>query len=174
MDGAALAQVGAHRRGVHLPDVPPEGVPPRGVDRRGRAAGPSAREQQRHRRVLDAEALPVALLQPEGAVAEGIGEVLAALGEAGEFLGEGFGAGMEGDLARLQQRCDGMGAELLAAARGDRQQADQENPSADRASGSGVAHFSCRRPQVVAGDNLGALTGQLGCRESAKGVDAGQ
>jgi REP element-mobilizing transposase RayT len=37
-----------------------------------------------------------------------------------------------------------------------------------------VAHFSCRRPQVVAGDNLGALTGQLGCRESAKGVDAGQ
>jgi hypothetical protein len=24
-----------------------------------------------------------------------------------------------------------------------------------------VAHFSCRRPQVVAGDNLGALTGQL-------------
>jgi ABC-type lipoprotein export system ATPase subunit len=36
-----------------------------------------------------------------------------------------------------------------------------------------VAHFSCRRPQVVAGDNLGALTGQLGCRESAKGVDAG-
>ena len=51
--------------------------------------------------------------------------------------------------------------------------ADQENPSADRASGSGVAHFSCRRPQVVAGDNLGALTGQLGCRETAKGVDAG-
>jgi len=46
--------------------------------------------------------------------------------------------------------------------------------SADQASGSGVAHFSCRRPQVVAGDNLGALTGQLGCRESAKGVDAGQ
>ena len=37
-----------------------------------------------------------------------------------------------------------------------------------------MAHFSCRRPQVVAGDNLGALTGQLGCRESAKGVDAGQ
>jgi hypothetical protein len=37
-----------------------------------------------------------------------------------------------------------------------------------------VAQFSCRRPQVVAGDNLGALTGQLGCRESAKGVDAGQ
>ena len=36
-----------------------------------------------------------------------------------------------------------------------------------------MAHFSCRRPQVVAGDNLGALTGQLGCRESAKGVDAG-
>ncbi|MFN7632886.1 MAG: hypothetical protein ACK5R2_16615, partial [Cyanobacteriota bacterium] len=37
--------------------------------------------------------------------------------------------------------------------------------------------FSCRRPQVVAGDNLGAIkipTGQLGCRESAKGVDAGQ
>ena len=37
--------------------------------------------------------------------------------------------------------------------------------------------FSCRRPQVVAGDNLGALrplTGQLGCRETAKGVDAGQ
>ena len=46
--------------------------------------------------------------------------------------------------------------------------------SADRASGSGVAHFSCRRPQVVAGDNLGALTGQLDCRESAKGVDPGQ
>ena len=37
-----------------------------------------------------------------------------------------------------------------------------------------MAHFSCRRPQVVAGDNLGALTGQLGCRESAKGVDARQ
>ncbi len=37
-----------------------------------------------------------------------------------------------------------------------------------------MAHLSCRRPQVVAGDNLGALTGQLGCRESAKGVDAGQ
>jgi hypothetical protein len=37
-----------------------------------------------------------------------------------------------------------------------------------------VAHFSCRRPQVVAGDNLGAITGQLGCREPAKGVDAGQ
>jgi hypothetical protein len=37
-----------------------------------------------------------------------------------------------------------------------------------------VAHFSCRRPQVVAGDNLGALTGQRDCRESAKGVDAGQ
>ena len=36
-----------------------------------------------------------------------------------------------------------------------------------------MAHYSCRRPQVVAGDNLGALTGQLGCRESAKGVDAG-
>jgi type I restriction enzyme R subunit len=36
-----------------------------------------------------------------------------------------------------------------------------------------VAQFSCRRPQVVASDNLGALTGQLGCRESAKGVDAG-
>ena len=36
-----------------------------------------------------------------------------------------------------------------------------------------MAHFSCRRPQVVAGDNLGALTGQLDCRESAKGVDAG-
>ena len=47
-------------------------------------------------------------------------------------------------------------------------------PSADQTSGSGVAHYSCRRPQVVAGDNLGALTGQLGCRESAKGVDAGQ
>ena len=37
-----------------------------------------------------------------------------------------------------------------------------------------MAHFSCRRPQVVAGNNLGALTGQLGCRETAKGVDAGQ
>jgi hypothetical protein len=37
-----------------------------------------------------------------------------------------------------------------------------------------VAHFSCRRPQVVADDNLGDFTGQLGCRESAKGVDAGQ
>jgi hypothetical protein len=36
-----------------------------------------------------------------------------------------------------------------------------------------VAHFSCRRPQVVAGDNLGALTGKLGCRQPAKGVDAG-
>jgi hypothetical protein len=36
-----------------------------------------------------------------------------------------------------------------------------------------MAQFSCRRPQVVASDNLGALTGQLGCRESAKGVDAG-
>ncbi len=47
-------------------------------------------------------------------------------------------------------------------------------PSADRASGSEVGHFSCRRPQVVAGNNLGTLTGQLGCRESAKGVDAGQ
>jgi hypothetical protein len=46
--------------------------------------------------------------------------------------------------------------------------------SSDLASGSGVDHFSCRRPQDVAGDILGALTGQLGCRESAKGVDAGQ
>jgi hypothetical protein len=50
-------------------------------------------------------------------------------------------------------------------------------PSADQTSGSRVDPFSCRRPQVVAGDNLGAIkipTGQLGCRESAKGVDAGQ
>jgi hypothetical protein len=42
-------------------------------------------------------------------------------------------------------------------------------PSADRASDSGVAHFSCRHPQVVAGDNLGALTAKLGCCESARG-----
>ena len=50
-------------------------------------------------------------------------------------------------------------------------------PSADQTSGSRVDQFSCRRPQVIVGDNLGAIkipTGQLGCRESAKGVDAGQ
>ncbi|MCP9861099.1 MULTISPECIES: hypothetical protein [unclassified Cyanobium] len=39
-----------------------------------------------------------------------------------------------------------------------------------------MAQFSCRRPQVVAGDNLGAIklpTGQLGSRETAKRVGAG-
>jgi len=39
--------------------------------------------------------------------------------------------------------------------------ADQENPSADHTSASEVAQFSCRRPQVVASDNLGDFTGQL-------------
>jgi len=46
--------------------------------------------------------------------------------------------------------------------------------SADQATSSAMAQFSCRRPQVDAGNNLRALTGQLGCRETAKGFDAGQ
>ena len=76
--------------------------------------------QWRHHR-LDALGFPVAALQPEGTVAEGIHQVLAALGEADCFFHQGLGAVVETNLTGFHQGGDGMGAGFLAAASGDRQ-----------------------------------------------------
>ena len=51
-----------------------------------------------------------------------------------------------------------------------------DSPVAERGSAGRVDQFSCRRGEVVAHDNpmpITALTGQLGCRQTAKGLDAG-